>query len=264
MKYEQHPLSAAFPLMGEGDLMLMTQDIRENGLREPGVLFEGKILDGWHRYLACTKAKVDFVATEFRGTDPAGYVISRNRHRRHLTLSQISVAVVRCKEWAPAHRPNKGEPGSPLSKVADVAAEVGVSPRTIQQAKVAVAAGLGDAVRDGLMTVKEAVHVAKGTAPKPAKKEVAPEPEPENPHAAEEALQGDIEAAQFKAEFAIFYADDENKHMVDQIRQLTAEVVTLRSRVTGLMNELVVARQSAKSWKAKAEKAEKAAKEAVF
>ena len=207
------------------------------------------------------KAKVDFVATEFRGDDPAGYVISRNRHRRHLTLSQISVAVVRCKEWVPVGRPSNMEPGSTL---AEVAKEIGASTKTIQQAKVAVAAGLGDAVRDGLMTVKEAVHVAKGTAPKPAKKEVTPEPEPENPHAAEEALQGDIEAATFKAEFAIFYADDENKHMVDQIRQLTAEVVTLRSRVTGLMNELVVARQSAKSWKAKAEKAEKAAKESAF
>lgn len=78
----------------------------------------------------------------------------------------------------------------------------------------------------------------------------------------EETDQAAIEEAQFKADFALFYADDQNKHAVDQIRQLTAEVVTLRSRVNGLMNELSQAKGLVKMWRAKAEKAEKAAKDA--
>lgn len=163
MKYEQHPLSASFPAMGDGDAMLLMQDIREHGLIEAGVLYEGKILDGWHRYQACVKAKVEFLAVDYTGDDPAGYVISRNRHRRHLTLSQIAVAVAQCHKWAPAGQRLKVEPGSTLE---DMAEEAGVSKKTIQQAKVAVAAGLGDAVRDGQMTVKEAVYVAKGEEPK--------------------------------------------------------------------------------------------------
>jgi hypothetical protein len=52
------------------------------------VLLDGMVLDGWHRYLACAKAGVEFKAMNFDGADPVAFVISRNLHRRHLTPSQ--------------------------------------------------------------------------------------------------------------------------------------------------------------------------------
>ena len=57
-KFEQHPLSAAFPAMPEVDLEALAEDIKAHGQREPGLLHEGMVLDGWHRYLACEKAGV--------------------------------------------------------------------------------------------------------------------------------------------------------------------------------------------------------------
>lgn len=79
--------------------------------------------------------------------------------------------MVKCSEWAPAQRPNKVAPGATLAKTNEqMAADAGVTPRTIRQAKAAQKAGLGDAVRDGAMTAKEAANVAAGEPAKPAKK----------------------------------------------------------------------------------------------
>lgn len=166
MTYTQHPLSAAFPAMSAEDLDALTQDIAAHGQREPGVMYDGQVLDGWHRYQACERAGVEFVATVYTGTDPVAFVISRNAHRRHLTASQRAAAVVMCAEWAEPHRPNKAEPGSAFSTNEQLAEAAGTTDRTIRHAKAAVRAGLGEAVRDGMMSAKTAVAVAKGEAPK--------------------------------------------------------------------------------------------------
>lgn len=57
-KFEQHPLSAAFPGMSPEVFKELIDDIDQNGVREKIVVFEGKILDGWHRYSACQELKV--------------------------------------------------------------------------------------------------------------------------------------------------------------------------------------------------------------
>lgn len=77
--------------------------------------------------------------------------------------------------------------------------------------------------------------------------------EPEPGTEQEEADQAAIEAAQFKADFAIFYADDQNRHMVDQIRQLTAEVTTLKVVRDGLMRTNAELVRTLNYWKRKAE-----------
>jgi ParB-like chromosome segregation protein Spo0J len=50
MTLEPHPLARTFPPMEVEDFNKLKRDIRENGLREPLVLHECKILDGVHRY----------------------------------------------------------------------------------------------------------------------------------------------------------------------------------------------------------------------
>jgi hypothetical protein len=54
--YEQHPLSAIFPKMSEKEFAGLCADIAANGLAHPIVVFEGKILDGWHRYGVASKS----------------------------------------------------------------------------------------------------------------------------------------------------------------------------------------------------------------
>jgi ParB-like nuclease family protein len=80
---EFHPLALLFPLLDE-----LVADICAHGLREPIVVFEGKILDGRNRFLACQRAGVEPSFKEYVGNDPLAYVISLNLKRRHLDTSQ--------------------------------------------------------------------------------------------------------------------------------------------------------------------------------
>ena len=70
----------------------MPKDIKAKGLLRPIILYEGKILDGRNRYLACQIAGVEprFVQWSGKGS-PLQWVISENLVRRHLTSSQRAV-----------------------------------------------------------------------------------------------------------------------------------------------------------------------------
>lgn len=161
MTYTQHPLSAAFPSMSTEDQQALAADIDKNGQREPITIFEGMVLDGWHRYGACQSLGIEVDERVLPADeDPVAFVKSRNLHRRHLTGSQRAAAIVACSEWHPAHRAKKGEPGSPFSNT-DMAREADVSTRTIQHAKAAHAAGLSADVRDGKVSAKQAAEMAK-------------------------------------------------------------------------------------------------------
>lgn len=95
-QYAFHPLADLFPLIEEGFLEL-SEDIKVNGLADPIVLHEGKILDGRNRYRAIHAAglkPLDHHFIQFTGPDPVSFVISKNIHRRHLTAGQ--------KAWAAA------------------------------------------------------------------------------------------------------------------------------------------------------------------
>ena len=48
--YDIHELCKLFPVMSGEQFDALIEDIRDNGLQSPIILFEGKILDGRHRY----------------------------------------------------------------------------------------------------------------------------------------------------------------------------------------------------------------------
>ena len=96
---DYHPISTIFPLMEGEALDKLTQDIAENGLREPIVLLDGKILDGRNRYLACQKAAIKPEFTTYCGDSPLRYVLSLNLRRRHLTSSELSTVAVEALPW---------------------------------------------------------------------------------------------------------------------------------------------------------------------
>lgn len=159
--------------MPEDRLLELSQDIKQNGQKEAVVLYEGMILDGWHRHQACQIAGISTRAHEYKGDDPAGFVESKNAHRRDLTASQRAAIIVALRDWSrQPGRPKKEknrEPGSPFSPQSnsDLAAAAGVSTKTIKDAKTAHEAGLGDAVRNGEKSAKQAASEARG---KPAEK----------------------------------------------------------------------------------------------
>lgn len=90
---EFHPLAATYPLMPEADLDRLRSSIREGFNRIfPIVRFEGMILDGRNRYLACVAENVDPFFVDFRGTadEARQFVIDANEHRRHLTQKWLT------------------------------------------------------------------------------------------------------------------------------------------------------------------------------
>jgi hypothetical protein len=86
-----HPLADIFPLMEGAEFDALVADIKANGLHEPIVTYEGKILDGRNRYRAFIAAfghaPGERVIWErpHAAKDPLAFVISANIHRRHLT-----------------------------------------------------------------------------------------------------------------------------------------------------------------------------------
>jgi site-specific DNA-methyltransferase (adenine-specific) len=86
---EFHEVAGLFPMMSEEERRELAEDIRENGLREPIWTYQGKIVDGRNRYLACLSIGV---SPRFREWDGQGsltaLVVSLNMKRRHLTPGQ--------------------------------------------------------------------------------------------------------------------------------------------------------------------------------
>lgn len=240
MEMKQHPLSAAFPSMSEADFQALKDDIDDNGQREPIIIFEDMVLDGWHRYRACTELGMKPVQFNFKAdADPVAFVISHNLHRRHLSASQRAAAVVACSAWAPANRPKKVEPGSTFSKNEDLARAAGTTVRTITDAKAGHKAGLAEAMKDGAVTAKEAAAIARGTTSKPkAKPEVKPEepphdgPDADEMRANEMAVQADMEALQ-----KLLDSDDKLATAHAEIKRLNAELVVVKLARDGYMNQ---------------------------
>jgi hypothetical protein len=104
---EPHPIANLFPLMTEPELAALAEGILANkGLQVPILLFEGKILDGRNRYIACTKAGVTPRTEVFNGswTEAMRMVWSLNIRRRHLTSTQIGAIEAKAYPERPEYR----------------------------------------------------------------------------------------------------------------------------------------------------------------
>jgi hypothetical protein len=67
---EFHPLANEYPLMTAAELAELADDIAANGQREPVWTYEGKILDGRNRWLACQKGNLPCRVEAYTGDDP--------------------------------------------------------------------------------------------------------------------------------------------------------------------------------------------------
>jgi ParB-like chromosome segregation protein Spo0J len=159
---KQHPLSAAFPAMLDEQFNALKDSITEIGVQDPITIYEGMVIDGWHRYTAAQEVGVQCPTVELGDVDPQTFVIAKNKARRHITGSQLAQAVVAVYQWHPANITKRGEPGSPLTKTNEELASIaGTSTRTIQQAKKVESKASPEvkaAVKSGEMSVKKAAE----------------------------------------------------------------------------------------------------------
>lgn len=129
---EFHPLAGVFPLIEGTEFDAIVEDVRAHGLTDAIVVFEGKILDGRNRWLACRAAKTEPNFVDFAGPDAASFVVSRNLKRRHLSESQRAMVAAKLATLSEG-RPGKTAPIGAVSQ--DEAAEMlNVSRRNVQRA----------------------------------------------------------------------------------------------------------------------------------
>jgi len=91
-----HPFSAMFPQITAEDFDKLVDDIKKNGLLQPIVVYQDKILDGNNRYCACLQAKAKprcMELVEASDAQAQAFVISANIHRRHLSCEQRAAII---------------------------------------------------------------------------------------------------------------------------------------------------------------------------
>jgi hypothetical protein len=93
-KLEAHEIATLFPTMSDVDLAHLRESIERQGQLEDVLLFEGKILDGRHRYEACVELGREPRVREFQGSAQDAFVhsVALNLSRRHLTTVQRAAA----------------------------------------------------------------------------------------------------------------------------------------------------------------------------
>lgn len=149
---EIHPAALIMPPMNDVEFKEFKEDISGNGLIEPIVLFQGKVLDGRNRYNACRELDIEIWAREWEGgMDPVEYVVSKNIHRRQLSPGQRAAAAAKAMDYHVAEakerqgkrtdlKPNLCEPvhtsGDDKKRASDEAGKLfNVSGRSVSSAK---------------------------------------------------------------------------------------------------------------------------------
>ena len=217
--YQQHPLSAAFPAMSAEDFQGLKDSIENIGVQNPITLFEGMVIDGWHRYTAANELDLKCPDKELESwIDPVAFVRAQNKDRRHLPLSAWALIEVSLREWKPAHRPGKGALSAPLqASNQEMADAAGVKKRLIQQAKAVQSKAAPEviaAVKSGEIGLPKAAAIAK--LPKEEQAAAIHKPAPK---AAPAVVEPEIEAPPE-------YTELDAAH--DQISDLQAELVVAR------------------------------------
>lgn len=117
-QYQNHPYADLYPSCSQEQLRELSEDIKQHGLHHPITLYQGQILDGRHRYLACQLASVEAAFVTFNGTDEQAFhfALSENIKRRNTTASQRAASAVlatplwkKFQDERPVGRPVKEE-----------------------------------------------------------------------------------------------------------------------------------------------------------
>jgi FtsZ-binding cell division protein ZapB len=256
MSLQQHPLSAVFPAMDAADFDSLTDSIENIGVQNPITLYDGMVIDGWHRYRAASDLGMDCPMVELGDVDPRDFVMAQNKARRHITQAQLAMATTAVYAWRSVgqnqHTEKRVATECPPSKTnAELAAIAGVGVATIKQSKAVQATAspeVVEAVKSGEIGLPKAAAIAKlpqseqaAAIYKPTPKPVqAPESEPEYTEldAARDQigdLQTEIERLSDRLAVEAIDASEEEKTAASKtIASLRAEVQTLTAHLSAV------------------------------
>lgn len=266
MELTQHALSAAWPAMQPDAYQALKDSIESIGVQNPITLFEGMVIDGWHRYTAANEVGLPCPSKLLGDVDPVDFVKSQNDARRNVSASQRAAAITAIYAWKPSNIGrsainSRGAPGAPLEKTNIELAEIAnTSIRTIQQAKAVHAKATPEvkaAVKAGKMSVKKAAETVKPAKAKPTTTlATPPAPDEGAPDDAElEASRAQVEA-ETKTMELLLASDEPLASVAGKNTQLEAQIKLLNLRIAGLQNSNTEYIRTIKSLKAKIKKLE--------
>lgn len=265
--------------MSAEDFQSLKDSIMNIGVQNPITVFEGMVIDGWHRYSAATELGMDCPLVELADVDPRDFVLAQNKARRHITQAQLAMATTAVYGWFPAD--GSAQKGgvtlnvTPQKSNAELASIAGVHANTITQAKTVqtkAAPEVVEAVKRGEIGLPKAAAIAKlpkeeqaAAIHKPTPKAAPVEEEPayDGPDEAEIRAAELQEQADQEAFNKLLLADDKLATAYNEIKRLNAVNAVLESRLQGLMNEKAEAIRLVKSRDRQIAKLEAMLKEAA-
>lgn len=163
--------------MLKGDLAKLAEDIKQNGLLEDITMTtDGKLLDGNSRWDACELAGVQPRTVTYDGDDPISFVISKNKHRKHLDKSVLAMTVaelVKLRPGRPAGRPGRPKQGDTIIPFDErnysskaLAEQAGLSVSAVEKARAILnhaAPNVTEMVKNGEVNLHIAAEAVRGT-----------------------------------------------------------------------------------------------------
>jgi len=103
--YKQHPFGAVWQQFDDATFRELVDNIDRRGLDKDITRYQGMVLEGWHRYLACLATKVAPQFVDFEGDDlAAAELVNASEVRRHSSADQRYASFVMLCEACPAFR----------------------------------------------------------------------------------------------------------------------------------------------------------------
>ena len=172
MAHKFHPFCLMIPEMDQSDYERLKASIAAIGLQEPILRWGAQIIDGRSRLMACEETGTTPTFKEWRPSAKSQtgaqqddelwlFLLAKNLDRRHLSVSQKAM-VAAARATAGDGNPALNRSNTTTVTNRESAEEVGVSEKSVDQAKAVLAHGskpLVEAVRDGEVTVSDAAKI---------------------------------------------------------------------------------------------------------
>lgn len=180
VQFEYHEIANIFPMMSPEERAELKAGMKDDGYDEshPIWLYQNKIIDGRNRYEIANELGLEPLFAEYKGSNPLGFAIQENLHRRHLTTGQRSIVAARMKpifteeakrrmlagdnQYSPVENlPEGSETGRARDKAAK---SLNVSGRSVDDAEKLIneRPDLAKEVELGTKSLHEAVEESKG------------------------------------------------------------------------------------------------------